>query len=236
MNVSIKRLSYIRKEIAGLRKKLIELNDSKEAKYEELKRHKLFLSGAISEAKELLRKRDELTDSVKTLKKEREEASSGLKEQIAEVKEARKKNSDSIKNLNIKKSPKSVRDEIERMETKIETEVLPFEKEQKLMSLIKQKKKELKEAEKHRELWEKTAELSSKINEKREKTEKLHEETQKRAKESQSYHEGMLSLSKKISEIAMLKEKSSKAMTEKIKSGKKLTTEDLLAFQGSSKD
>jgi len=102
MNVSIKRLSYIRKEIAGLRKKLIELNDSKEAKYEELKRHKLFLSGAISEAKELLRKRDELTDSVKTLKKEREEASSGLKEQIAEVKEARKKNSDSIKNLNIK--------------------------------------------------------------------------------------------------------------------------------------
>jgi len=112
----------------------------------------------------------------------------------------------------------------------------------------------------------------------------------KRAKESQSYHEGMLSLSKKISELRknekeifkqfselkkqffetnnMLKQKLLEAneaskhekeehekedaemkerqekmlaeketeMTEKIKSGKKLTTEDLLAFQGSSKD
>lgn len=179
---------------------------------------------------------------------------------------------------------------IERLDTKIETEVMEFEKEKQLMTKIKKLKKQLDEQLIALEGRQQYYQLSKEIREVKKKADDFHNQLHEaREKERQQFEE-FIALTKKITGLKRqqedayqhflalkqeystlakdvkgkfqekrrisaqrkeerlraekqrqqrtqrLLEEKSKDIEEKLKSKKKLTTEDLIAFQGLNKN
>ena len=226
-----------------------------------------------------------MTKQVRKSKKERDDLNAKIKTLIEEIKKLNSNKSSFVKEHSIKEDPKKIRENIDALEFKIETEALSFEKEKQMMKLIHEKQKLLKEAKGLTEVVDNISKLSREIDDLKKKAKEKHDAMQKHAKDSQDHHEKMINLSeglknrnekdketydkvveyqakvdtvnaelekhllvlkqatekymkvvnkkkadkkKKIEEV--LKEKD-EAVEEKIKKGKKLTTQDLLVFQ-----
>jgi len=180
-------------------------------------------------------------------------------------------------------TPGKLREEIGKLETKLETSAMDFKEEQKLTKILKEKKAQLAKMGGDNDLERDVRGRSKEIDKLKRESDVAHETVTKAARESQEHHEAILKLSKEIEELktketslkdeyqkvkdqlgttfgeelpdkkpraargkrdtaglapaqpsaedkATLKEKAAE-VEEKIKTGKKLTTEDLLAFQ-----
>lgn len=179
---------------------------------------------------------------------------------------------------------------IERIDTKIETEALEFEKEKQLMAKIKKLKKQLDEQLLLLESRQQYYQLSKDIREAKRKADECHKKFEEERNKQQENIEQFAALTKKITSLRKLQEEAhqqciklkgeyavlaqqlkesirkktsilqqqrkarqrqeqerrekrrklleekSKDVEEKIKKGKKLTTEDIIAFQGINKD
>jgi len=230
-----------------------------------------------------------LTKKVKELKEKRNKLNKEFNEKISEFKKL-----DTEKNSLISKSkikdPLSIKKEIDRIEVRLETEVMPFDAEKKLSKKLRTMKKSLNEVSELIDTTKKLKKLNSEINIKKKETYSVHHEVQKLAKESQEKHENIIKESKeidglkpkegeafknfitsrkklgdinaklkeKLNQMSILKDKINKFQLEedekrklkesmlikskeiefeqKIKTGKKLTTEDFLSFQDILKD
>ncbi|MCK5107441.1 MAG: hypothetical protein KAQ83_01825, partial [Nanoarchaeota archaeon] len=93
---------------------------------------------------------------------------------------------------------KNLRFQIEKLEEKMETEALSFDKERKLNDVIKQKKKELKEVGASSENFDKARGLSKDIEVVKKKADEKHKEIQDKAKKSQELHLQILEISKEV--------------------------------------
>lgn len=277
------QIETLQHEISELRKRLSDINQEKEALFGE--RHEVgkSISALIKDVKGIRTQRDSLTGTVRLSKGEREKLNDEIRAKIEEVKKLKAatpqpKESD---------DPRRLRREIERLEYKIETDVMSFDKEKQLMKTIKDLKKRHDEAEKGFAEFRKIRDLSHEIDRLRSIADNAHEKVQEAAKESQHKHESMVDTSHRIDELkakeeeinkriaekkdamapiadaldaknAKLRELKQKAgmvveeekkvtaekrkkklselqaeVTEKLKRGGKLTTEDLLIMQGS---
>lgn len=98
-------------------------------------------------------------------------------------------------------TPESIKKEIEKIETAIETTVRSFDQEQKLMKKMKELKKQYAELSMTTTGSKDLSALRKKINSERKEADKLHKEIQEKAKLSQDLHEQILELSKKIEEM-----------------------------------
>ncbi len=258
-----------------LKNKLVTVSKEKEEAFQKMKEIRQKIVSSRNKINELKIARDKLTKDVQVLKKERNVLNSQVKEKSNNKKEAelRKKG---LKGS--KENPNGIAREIKLLEEKIETEVMPFSKEQALTKRIKELKAKFKELDKAKEAWKEVKAVTSDFLEKREKAEICHAQVQEKAKASQSKHEEIKKLfleiknlrkeekpismvyQKKKEEFINLKQqidskknnlktmsekvnqvlkdnfdkkviKKTEQVQEKMRQGKKLSTEDILAFQ-----
>lgn len=195
------RLNDKKKEIAQLKEKLNELNAAKENAFQERDKKRQEIIKLIGHVKLAKSTRDEFTGKVKEDKEVRKQTSDEIKKLIEEVKILNKEK-DSVRNkFNLKSNPSEIKREIERMEYKIETDGLSFEKEKELMKLIKQKKKQYDEAKNVSGVWDKIHEVSKRIDELKIKADDAHKNIQSFAHESQKKHEVLIEDSKQIDDL-----------------------------------
>jgi uncharacterized coiled-coil DUF342 family protein len=120
------------KEISDIKKELNVLNTQKESEYQKREETGKQISELIGKIKGLKRERDNFTLQVKENKQKRDELRTRLKEKIELFKKADEEKQASLKKRNLRYGPEKLRDDIRRMESKIETDAMSFDKEQKM--------------------------------------------------------------------------------------------------------
>ena len=282
-----RKLDEKRREISALRSSLNQIDEQKEQWFDKKNTYSKEISELIKQVKKNKEDRNSLTNQVKKDKEIRTESNNLARKKIEELGNLNKEKEEVSKKHNIKVNPYQIKEEIGRLETKIETEVISFEREKKIMDKIRELKKKYNEAKKISDVWAKTNALSKEIDGLKKNAREMHQKIQNRAVESQKKHEDVIKYSHEIDELKkkeeeaftkfiefkkkfneineqlkarllemnqineiaykhkleVKKEKQEKEeellknkeelIEEKIKAGKKLTTEDLLIFQKS---
>ncbi|MFH1181405.1 MAG: hypothetical protein V1702_00435 [Candidatus Woesearchaeota archaeon] len=197
----IRGSSQLRREISELRKTLNQADSQKENSFREGARISQRIKSLISQIKELKLQRNANTAAVKEFKEKRKQLSEIIFKTIEAAKSQRKQRDDLTKKLGIRKPAELIKKEIERLDRKIETEVLSPTKENEIMKVIKEKKKELAAAMTVSTVSDSIRSVSKDINEERKQCDELHKQVQEKAALSQQQHEKMISLSKEVDRL-----------------------------------
>ena len=168
------------------------------------------LKKLISESQQARKERDVFTAKVREEKSKRSELGSQIKEKIGVVKSF-SKDAHSVGSLNYLKHSMNV------INAKIETEVMPFEKEKALMKQLHKFEKEYAEAKKAADLLKQKQASSSELKTLKKSADDVHSVIQENAKLSQEKHEVAVSASKKINDIKQKLDDLNKVLEEKDK-------------------
>lgn len=282
-------MDKLRNEINSSRNELNKIDDQKESWFRKKDGLSSTIRKNVVQIRENKKKRDSLTKNVKELKEKRSKFNEETRKKISELNKLK----DELNNLTKKskiKDPRRIKGDIDRIEVKLETEPMAFEKEKELSKNLKLLKKLLSEASASIQILDEIKKLNSEIDVCRKKTDEIHNEIQKLAGQSQEFHENVVKNSKETNKTEInekeafknfaeskkrfntinnrLKEKlirmgevrnkinqfkleedekrklkgdmlvksKEQELEEKIKTGKKLTTEDFLGFQEAIKD
>lgn len=272
-----------KKEAARLRSKLNIINREKKVAFQAVKSLRDKISSKAARIKTLREERDQLTKQVRELKEKRNVLNLAVKEGAPEKKRAEQKKSEILEKMDLRENPLKLKAKIEQLELEIETEVMPFSREQQLTKKIKELKAKKKELEKQGDTWKEIEKFSADFAAQRKQAQEVHYEVQRKAEESQEKHERIVQLVKevknlrkeeqplaekhlelkvkysqvkeeldeilkRVNELAKIfrdeekksfkkrvKEKTAE-VKRKIKKGKKLSTEDILAFQAMNEE
>lgn len=287
---NVNRLKELKLQIGNLKKELNKLNRLKESWFNKKSNFNKDISERISGVKGSKEERNEITNKVQEFKKERDKLNKELNEKRNAYNKSKEAYDLKISKLKLEGNPQEYQKKISQMEYALQTNVMGFDKEQKLNKEIKLMKKQLDGFSAVKGEWEKIKTLLNEIKELRKNSNKVHKQIQTYASDSQDKHEVVIDKSKEIDDIKekeedafkkfkefkdkfterndelkrlvkeaedlkklleesnvkieedkkeeqakVIKEKA-KEVTEKMKTGKKLTTEDLLIFQRSGKN
>lgn len=270
----------------GMLQKKYEEKESWFTKKEALKKE---IQEAIQQIKDVKKQWDVSKAQQRQAKTQRDACNQKTKEIIAQIKplqEGTKKTKELHPRFHIEK----IQHLIERLETKIETEVMPFEKEKELMVKIKKLKKQLdenlitlegreqyyhlskeirdmkkkaddfhkrflEERAKEKEAMDQFMQLTRKINDLRKRQEEayqtfiaLKQEYQQLAQQRKEHYQQRKTTHERKKQFRILHEQQrkeqekrlilekSRQVEAKLKTKKKLTTEDLIAFQGAEQE
>ena len=265
-----------KKELAALRMQWQKVHNEKEQIFSQLKGIRDKLRVVRTAVEPLKQQRDQFAEQVKKLKPERDQLNLTAKEKAGE-----KKKVDEQRQEKLPAHPVDIRKlkiQMDFLERKIETEVVPFSKEQEIRKHIKQLQAQYKQAQQQREIWKEARHLAADFSSARRSAQEVHQKIQDVAQLSQQKHQEMNSffeqlrelrkqekpLMAKHSELRSLNDAIQKqleelqqqvqqlakilqeedvgdfrskieakkaAVQEKLKSGKKLNMDDILAFQ-----
>ena len=211
--LSGKERKKLYQEVEDYRKKVVEarrnlnLADKQKEEWFEKKEHiGKEISGTIDKIKELRVKRNKLTNNVKELKVDRKRYGNFIKNKVADFKHLANEKSQISKKYKIKANPAKIKEEIEKLEEKLETEALKFDKEKKIVGVIKSKKKQLDDASELMAVLEKTRNLSKEIDVLKDRADKSHNRIQNLAKSSQEIHLQIIGFSKQVDELKKKRE------------------------------
>jgi phosphoserine phosphatase len=196
-----RQIDDLHKDIKELRTSLKQISDHKEQLFSQRNALGKQISTSIREIKELRRDRDALTSEVKTAKAERDVLAKQIKEKIDAFKKVSTVKKEVKSKPGVPQNPGALKQQIERLQYQIETDAPSFDKEQKIMKIIRDLEKKLKEVKKVSGMWEDTRGLSKEIDTLKDKADALHAIIQEKAKSSQQKHEKLMSLSKKVDEM-----------------------------------
>ncbi|VVB81306.1 Chromosome partition protein Smc [uncultured archaeon] len=211
------QIDALQKDIKELKSTLNQIDEQKEKVFADRKTLGRQIATSIKEIKQLRHERDSLTAEVKTAKEERAKLAAVIKEKIDAFKKIHGEKKQAEPKNGVRESPGKLRQEIERMEYKIETEGLSFDKEQKLMKIINAMKKRLKEAEALSGAYGEARELSREIDKLKNAADEFHAKIQEKAKVSQEKHEKLMEISKKVDEWKKQEEEMNKQIEAKKK-------------------
>ena len=138
-----------------------------------------------------------------------------VKDVIEKVKEVNFEKKKSLKKSNISIDPMAVKNEIDALERKMETQVMSLSKEKELMKVIKERKKILTELGGSKDIVEKAHQISKEADDARKKADDVHREIQRKADESQKKHEQIVVVSKEIDELRKKEKELFKSADEK---------------------
>ena len=191
-----------------LRSRFKELKDCKNQLLGRLKEISERISLLISQIKEKKFKRNALTDQVKVQKEQRSALSKEIRDKIEVVKRVQTKSPPLLapSKDSRRESPQRLKARMDELNRRIETEALPFDKEQALMKQIKEIKVVYDKAVKESAGRQDSIKLSREINDLKAKADASHEAVQTQAKESQAIHEEILKMSIEVE--ALKKEES----------------------------
>ncbi len=289
ITVLLKELESARAEVKTVKSQLHALDRKKEDIFREKRKVSSDIFSRIKDAKSYKDKRNSLTDVVKTSKLSREELEARVKELEELIRKLRDEKNTILNKLKIE-DPQELKRNIKKLEFKIETEALSFDKEKELMKVVSKMKKQLDGAKGVHEIDNKLDVAFRELRQLRPELDMTRKIVQVSAKESQKQHSELIESSKEIDELktreqkfeegigaikaemhtvnellnakisameeikkklsennVQFKEDAERSMQqvlrekdqvvqEKIKTGKKLTTEDLLILQRTMKN
>ena len=203
-------MEHLHQEISVLRRRLSTINNEKESLFSQRQEVGKQISTLIRDIKGIRTERDSLTGNVKLSKEEREKLNDEIKHRIDELKKLK-----DVEQGPAQEDPRRIKREIERLEYKIETDVMSFDKEKQLMKVIKEMKKRHAEAAKAFSGRHTIIELSHEIDRLKGIADSAHHKVQESAKESQAKHETLVTTSKHIDELKAREEELNTQITEK---------------------
>ncbi|MGV8141423.1 MAG: coiled-coil protein [Candidatus Woesearchaeota archaeon] len=289
INNLLSELNSVRSEVRDLKNKINSLDRRKEEMYREKRKISSDIHSRIRVAKDSKDKRNSLTDAVKNTKHSKEELEARLKTLDEEIRTLKEEKHKLLEKIGVE-DPIMLKKNIKKLEFRIETEGLTFEKEKELMKVLSKMKKQYDSSKVIVDIETKLSSKFRELRELREMMDMTKKIVQVSAKESQKHHVELIESSKEIdelkkkedtfesegskykAEIAKLNEELNVKLTqldeirkvlgennvklkedieksnneilkqkdhevqEKIKTGKKLTTEDLLILQRTMKN
>lgn len=210
----VDKLNNHKVEASKLRNALNELDKEKESWFRKKEEHSSKIKEAIKEIKEDKAKRDSLTQEVKELKQKRDSINKELSSKSSELDKLKKERASLSKSLNTKVSPSRIKENIEKLEFKIETEPMSFDKEQSIMKKIKEMKKMYSGLSAVIEADKKYGEASDYIRKMRKEANESHKLIQEKARQSQALHQEILEISAEIDKIKADEEEAFKKFSE----------------------
>lgn len=277
-----------KEDIPSLKSRLEEARKKKEEWFRKKEDLKLETANLIKQIKVLKMRSDSSTKSISQIKAERDKCNEEVRELILKAGPINKERKDKLAKAKLKIDPSSIKSQIERLEFKIETDALSFDKEKKVMKQINELRKQYGEMKEVIAVSDKLSKVSRQIDAAKTKAEDFHKQMRDSLSKNRRGYSEFMKLSKKISELKgtqemafknftgfkkefseisrLLKDKLGerqaetrkqakeregikkvkaddnkkkldekiKAVEEKVRSRKILTTEDLIAFQGSN--
>ncbi|MBI2572930.1 hypothetical protein HYV86_03670 [Candidatus Woesearchaeota archaeon] len=277
-NTTRKEFSDVRKEQSSLRTQVSTINKDKEDVFRQLRSIRDKIADRLARVNALKQERDALTTEVKNLKQERDKLNDVVKGKASQRKDIDEKKQHLMGKVDVKEDPSRLRKQIEQIESRLETDVMPFNKEQELRKVLKDLQNKVKKLGELGEVWNEVKSFSSEFSVDRKKAQESHKLVQQKAQESQERHEQLNALYEEIKKLreeekplvakyvefkkqydeskVKLEDVSGRAgemskhiekentsrfdqqvkvktdeVKEKMRKGKKLTTEDILAFQ-----
>ena len=197
----VERYKALETEIASLKTKLNDVNTRKEewfAKKEELKKQ---LQESIKDVKDIKIKKDTISVDIQKLKQERNAYNKTVGELISKVKLLNKEREEIYKKSSLRINPGKIKDTMELLEKKIETEIISFSKEQKLMKQIKKLKDQYNEMTEIAKVIDHLRQLSSEIEITKSKAQDLHGKIQENAKKDEIGYNDFIEKSRAINVI-----------------------------------
>ncbi len=194
----ISDLRRCQSETSQLKSSLNNLGKEKEEWFGKASLLKKEIASAVEKIQECKSKRDLLTGSVKQKKSELKVLDDSLRELLSKRSVVSK---DSASKVKAEISPSRLKAEIEHMETRIETEGISFNEEQKIMKLLKQKKKVLEALKKQNLVSEEIKAVNSSLSDLRDSISDLRGKIKVEAAESQKFHEEMISAIKLLGDL-----------------------------------
>ena len=210
----IEELNKHRIDISKLRNSLNELDKEKELWFKKMEEFSRKIKEYIQKIKDYKQKRDELTREVKEFKSKRDGINREITPKLKELGKLKKEKISIAKSLNIKDSPSTINQNIEKLEFKIETEVISFDKEREIMKKIKELKKLYDGASILDDANKRIDETSILFRDLNKKSNEAHKLVQEKAKESQALHEEILKTSSDIDKIKVDEEGAFKKFSE----------------------
>jgi uncharacterized coiled-coil DUF342 family protein len=196
-----KKLDETKKTIQQLRDSLNLIDSQKEEAFRKKSECGKQIRSLISKARQDKEQRNSYTTNVRKSKEERQRAVSLLREKSALLRQLNQEKVELMGKLSITRDPSFLKTEIERLEYKLETTVMSFEKEQKLMKNIKELQKQYNEMQSVSKVWEKIRETTKEIRDLKRTAEETHRMVQEGAKHSQGFHEQIIESGKVIDEL-----------------------------------
>src|SRR3989344_561045 len=184
------------------RKRINERFNEVEGEIEELKKE---IANSIKEARELREEKNKVNIQVKELKEKREKQNSITKEKINQFNELRR--GINFRERERKRPADVIKNDIDKIEERIETEALKFSEEKRLMKKIGKLKQEYEGAKKEASALDEIGKIENEIIESKKAAEELHKKVQELAQESKNKHNVYLEISKKIKEVNNEQEK-----------------------------
>ncbi len=209
------QVNELHTDVRELQKSLNQLDDQKRSLIQKKKAVVQQIISLINQNKGLKKERDELTGAVKDSKEKRNAFNFEINKKIEAAKKLQSEKKTTAQKHGINEDPSEIKKQIERMEYNLETEVVSFEKEKKVMKAINELKKKFEQAKKLSGIWAQSHELSKEIDTEKSKAEELHQELQKKAKQSQEKHELIIDNNKKIDELKKQEAELNKEIYEK---------------------
>jgi uncharacterized coiled-coil DUF342 family protein len=197
----VEQLNKCRADVSSLKGRLDELDREKESWFRKKSEISDKIKASIQKIKEAKAKRDAFTKEVKDLKPKRDALNKELVQKSSEFDKLKKDRMNASKSSGIRDSPSSIKQQIEKLEFRIETDTPSFEREKELMKKIKALKKIYNEAAGLLEISSKAREASEAIKKLRAEANGIHRLIQEKAKQSQALHEEIIDLSKGISRM-----------------------------------
>ncbi|MBW2967894.1 hypothetical protein KY362_05405, partial [Candidatus Woesearchaeota archaeon] len=203
-----------KKELATLKARLNELNVQKESWFEKKRAATREISDLSRNLRDSKGKRDQYTKQVKDSKSRRQALNTELRQKLAEMKKLQQEKRDIAQKFSIRGDPSRIRQEIEELELRIETEALPFRIEQQIMKRIAERKKVLEQARQVSDVFERSHALQKEIDKIRQKADDTHRKVQNKADASQKFHEELVDSSKDMKDLRTKEEDALKKFVE----------------------
>ncbi len=203
-----------RKELDTLKALLSELNSEKESWFEKKRKASKDISDLFQSLREVKGKRNSFTKQVKDSKQRRQELNKLLNQKRMEMKNLQDEKQEITKKFGIRVDPSKIKQEIEEIEFKIETEGLPFSVEQRMMRMINEKKKMLYQSQEVSDVFDKIHQMKKDLDKTRLKADETHKKVQTKAEASQKFHEELVESSKEAKELKTKEDEALKKFVE----------------------
>ena len=192
---------HIRTTINDLRTRLRELYQQKEKVFGAKRRIQEKTGTLLSQVRQLKSERDTLTAEVKTFKLQREQAHQLRKEKTHEQSSVQQQQKELFQAVRSGERPEALQRRMARWEEQLETEVMPFSREQALRKGLKELKLQYQETKQRVEQWKSVVHQSQELSSITLQAESLHRLIQEKAAASQRKHEELLTLLKEVTAL-----------------------------------
>ncbi|MBR9677294.1 hypothetical protein GOV04_04075 [Candidatus Woesearchaeota archaeon] len=197
-------LQEAQRKVQALRKDLNKLGRVKEETFKKKEEQSNKIKELFDSIKRLKKERNKLTDTVKVLKEKRQKFNEQIKNNVVLLKKASADRQIFFEKFRFRVTPEKLKKEIDAIELKIETNVMSFDAEQKLMKAIKEKKKQYNEVKSKSESFTDYKKLSRDVKNLKRDADSLHKDIQQKAELSQKKHEEAIGRSKEVEKLKLL--------------------------------